>query len=303
MAADPLFEQRLRRDLHRSLDAAAGPHPTWTDSPVARRIREDGPAGRSRSLLRRPPRSTLLLAAALGVVTLTGVLVVAGGRPKDGPPPPSTLPVAIASVLPPSEGPSPSEPVEQSSTGPVEPSAAPCLTTWTHHGTYPKGGLQDGSFLWRLEGDGGHLYMQFLNSIDTVKTISIVAVDTPPLVDAEGRKIHIAGTAFYKLVIDGLTRATEITRDDMKADDPTLGPAPQVEHPIAEARRLWKPEQAGTPTQHEIWIIGVDYPACLSVRTMRDPDVYEVPQSGDNEILVTFERRPADATPSPSPPG
>jgi hypothetical protein len=95
-------------------------------------------------------------------------------------------------------------------------------------------------------------------------------------------------------VIDGLTRATEITRDDMKANEVLRGPASAiVGHPIAEARRLYKPKQVlGIPTQHEIWLIGVDFPACLTIETVRDPDLYEVLQPGDNEVLVRFSPAP-----------
>ncbi len=289
MAVDHGFEGRLRRELHASLDSAVGPHPWWTDSPAAWRIRDEGDAGAA-AAARRLPRSTLLIAAAVTAVALTGVLVVGGSlRPLSATPPPSVMPAVVASVASPSASPSAEVAVAEPSTPSARPaSEEPCLTTWTHHGTYPAGGLQDGSFLWRLEGDGGQLHMEFLNSIDTVKEISIVPVD-PPLRDSAGRAVHADGTAFFKLVIDGLTRATEITRDDMKPNDVLNGPGSTiVGHPIAEVRRLYKPKQVvGTPTQHEIWLIGVDFPACLSVRTS-PTGLYEVPQPGDNVVTVSF---------------
>ncbi len=289
MVADDRFEQRLRRDLHAHLGSVAGPHPTWADSPAARRI-EDEAIEAAGASPRRLPRSTLLIAAAVTAVALTGVLVVGGSlRPRSDTPPPSVMPAVVAPVASPPAAPSAEVAVADPSTPSAPPaSEEPCLTTWTHHGTYPAGGLQDGSFLWRLEGDGGQLHMEFLNSIDTVKEISIVPVD-PPLRDSAGRAVHADGTAFFKLVIDGLTRATEITRDDMKPTDVLKGPGSTiVGHPIAEVRRLYKPKQVvGTPTQHEIWLIGVDFPACLSVRTS-PAGLYEVPQPGDNVVIVSF---------------
>src|SRR4029079_13141724 len=94
MVADPMLEQRLRQDLRARLDGAVGPHPTWAESPVARRIREDGVDGTAdRRRIRRSRRadgvhgladrgrsrgSTLLCAGAVSVVALTGALVVGG---------------------------------------------------------------------------------------------------------------------------------------------------------------------------------------------------------------------------------
>jgi hypothetical protein len=133
--------------------------------------------------------------------------------------------------------------------------------------------------------------MSFLNSIDTVQEIGIAPV-SPPLRDGAGRSIQMDGSAFFKLVIRGPTRATHETRDDMKATDRLRGPGSSVvTHPIAEARRRSKPKGViGKPIEHEIWIIGVDYPACLSVRTSAG-GLYEVPQPGDNEITIRFDRQ------------
>jgi hypothetical protein len=295
--ADQLFEQQLRGHLHQALDAATGPHPIWADAPAAALVATDDrrPVARDR----RPSRMLVVLAAGLAA-TLVGLAVLAGGVLRSAPVPPPENGVRLPVSMP-----SPTVSQSESAVVPpsaVEPSPSPCVTQWSHRGSYPKGGLQDGSFLWRLDGDGGQLAMTFLNSIDTVKEISIVPVSAPPLRDAAGRTVHVDGSAFFKLVIEGLTRATQMTRDDMKAEEQRHGPTTTVQHPIAEARRLNKPRQVlGTPTQNEIWIIGVDYPACLSVRTLRDTSLYEVPQPGDNIILVSFERQ-SPSTPAASSP-
>jgi hypothetical protein len=114
----------------------------------------------------------------------------------------------------------------------------------------------------------------------------------------------MAGAVFYKLVIDGLTRATQETRDDMRADEAQRPFTTYVGHPIAEARRLYSPKQVlGLPTQHEIWILGIDYAACLDVRTFVG-GAYEVPQPGDNEVVIRFDRRlPGQPDASVPPPG
>jgi hypothetical protein len=180
---------------------------------------------------------------------------------------------------------------------------APCVTSWSHAGTYPPGGLMDGSFVWVLEGDGdGLLYMRFLNSMDTVRQITL-APAAGPFHDGSGREIEIAGVAHFKLTMRGLSRATEMTRDDMKATDRVHGPGIGVQPPIAEARRVETPQRVTrSPDQTEIWIIGVDYPACLAVRTAREADGYETPQPGDNILIVGFEPQPSAPT-SPAPSG
>jgi hypothetical protein len=282
MAADLRFEQQLRGELRSFLGSVDGPHPVWADAPAAASLAEDvvRPTGGAR----RPSRALVLLAAVVAIA-LVGAALVAGGafRPSPGPIPSNPI------VLPPATSPSDVAIVAPSAT--IQPSASPCVTSWSHSGTYPAGGLQDGSFLWDLSGEGGHLYLKFLNSIDTVRQITI-APASPQFHDRTGKVAEIAGTAFFKLTIRGLTRATEIARDDMLADEQLPGFAGIVQHPIAEARRVVKPKQVlGTPTRTEVWLIGVDFPACLSVRTVREADAYEVPQPGDNIMLVTFERQ------------
>jgi hypothetical protein len=316
MAADERFERGLSAALHGYLDPAAAPHPRWTGSPAQLAVAGDTAVARRPD--RRVSRTAVLLAAAVAVAVLLAALVVVGarlGQPSPPIPPPQGL------VVPPSEAPSRAPSVEPTpSTAVVRPSPsadtatlAECVTRWSHTGAYPPGGLMDGTFAWRIEGPEGSLHMDFLNAIDTVRQITI-APATPPFRGGHGKDMTIAGGAFFKLTIRGLTRATENTDDDMKATETKRGPGwTWVGPPIAEARRIRTPRQAypkvvpqGDST--EVWIIGVDGPSCLEVTTYHDPTFEEVAQPGDNSISVAFVPAPTPipaptVSPSPAPSG
>jgi len=310
MAAEDRFERGLSAVLHASLDLAKGPHPRWPGSPAQLVVTEDASVVRTG---RRVSRAAVLLAAAVAIA-LVAALVVAGGRLHATPPVPTPNGLVVApSQAPratepptPSDRPRPSAVVEGPSPSPVA-SPRTCLTRWSHSGAYPPGGLMDGSFAWRIDGAEGQLTMIFLNAIDTVRQISITPAN-PPFRGPTGRTLQIAGTAFYRLTLRGLTRATEDTDDDMKATETKRGPGLTfVVPPIAEARRIHEPARVSrTPYQTEVWIVGIDRPSCLEVGTYSNGSFEEVPQAGDNVITVAFVPAPNPlpvSIPSPSPSG
>jgi len=296
MVADPMLEQRLRQDLRAQLDGAVGPHPTWAESPVARRIREDGVDGLADR--RRIRRSTLLLAAAVSVVALTGALVVGGTfqqrtqNPPAVPPTPSpSVAASLAAVVP------------EPSTGPLAtPSAALCQTSWSHTGTKSPVGLVDGVRIDEF-GGGGELFMLFPHGLDTVQRILIEPAQ-PPFRTSAGTRVNVAGSAFFRLTIDGLTKPTPVD-DRMVAGKHAPPYLPTVSLPIAEMRRLWKPAYRSPivgPGRHstEVWAIGLSGPSCIRVRTARDG--YTADEPGDNVLIIHFDANPVrNPMPIPEP--
>jgi len=299
MAADPRFEQRVHRDLHGWLDAAVGPHPNWADAPAARRILEHGGAGDASP--RRFPRSTLLLAAAVALGTTIGALVVGGGFHGDDRPT-STNPLGvIASEAPVPTGPSPSpSSVAIVATTPTpSTSSTSCATSWSSTGTKSPKGLTDGIRIDDLGSDaGGPLMLSFGHPLDTVQRVSIAPAD-PPFVNGKGDKVTVAGEAFFKLSLRGLTKPTTIAPADMVADRPVGRFTRTVASPIVEMRRVLTPRSrlpvdgpgAGS---NEVWIIGLEHPACLRVRTAR-VGLIGADDPGDNTLLVNFDPAPSPA--------
>ncbi len=118
MAADERFERRLEAGLHRLLDQAAGPHPTWADSPARRS------AERQQERPRRSSRPLLLMAAAL-LVGLAGTLAYFGTTVVRPQPAPSA---ALASIIADASG-SPGTSPSTSATASPAPSAEPTAAT------------------------------------------------------------------------------------------------------------------------------------------------------------------------------
>jgi len=282
-----MFEERLRQGLRAQLDGALGPHPTWAESPAARRIREDGVERLPGP--RRIRRSTLLLAAAVSVVALTGAFVVGGmlqQRTQNPPvvPPTQSLSVApsvAALIIEPSTGPQPT------------PSSATCSNSWTYAGTRSPVGLVDGIRIDEFSGAGGELFMLFPHGLDTVKRILIEPAE-PPFRTSAGTKVNLAGIAYFRLTIDGLTKPTPVD-DRMVAGKRAPPYLSTVNLPIAEMRRLWKPVYRSPnvgPGRHstEVWAIGLNHPSCIRVRTARDAYTNDGP--GDNVLIVYFDPHP-----------
>ena len=91
---DPMFEKRLATLMGGVLDAEAGPHPAWTDSPAARRV-----AAGEGKVRRFPPLRMLALAAVLvvgGAVAAVGASRLLEQTPKPVP----TLPIAVVAPTP-----------------------------------------------------------------------------------------------------------------------------------------------------------------------------------------------------------
>jgi hypothetical protein len=309
MVADPVLEQRLRGELRAHLDAAAGPHPTWAESPAARQIEVDGPdAGPTR---RGPYRSALLLAAALSAITLAGVLVAGGALRQRAEVPPSVPPATVPSAPSPSVAPSAAAVSDPSASPSPGPSAATCQTSWTHAGTRSPVGLVDGIRAVEFDGTGGELALAFPHGIDTVQRILIEPAQLP-FRTSTGARVTVAGSVFFRLTIDGLTKPTAVD-DRMVAGKRTPPYLNMVSLPIAEMRRLWKPAyrspNAGPGRNStEIWGIGVTGPSCIRVRTTRDPYLGNDP--GDNVLIIDFDSHPlpipepilaSSPTPSPTP--
>ena len=292
MVADPMFEQRLRRGLRAQLDGAVGPDPTWAESPAARRIdagTED--AGPTR---RQVHRSTLLLAAALSALTVGGMLVAGGAFNQRVQDPPSIQPATVPSTPAPSVAPSAAAAVSDPSASPSDrPSAAPCKTSWTHTGTRSPVGLVDGIRAVEFAGIGGELAMAFPHGIETVQRIRVEPAE-PPFRTSTGAQVKVAGSVFFKLTIDGLTKPTAVD-DRMVAGKRSPPYLNTVSLPIAEMRRLWKPVYRSPnvgPGRNstEVWAIGLMGSSCIRVRTARDPYIGDDP--GDNVLIIDFDSHP-----------
>jgi hypothetical protein len=294
MAADERLERHLSSALHAWLDPAAGPHPSWLDSPVSLAVA----AGRAdRPGTRRVPRTALLLAAAIAIgIAIVGFALV-GGRLQA--PPPTIGPDRGVVVRPSTEPGTTPAPTSAPSPDAGRPAAAPptatCLTEWSHRGTVSPVGLVDGIRTVEFEGSEGSLLLAFMHPIDSVARIAIGPAQ-PPFVTDHGRTVEVAGSAFYRLTLRGLTRPTTDSPPDMVAGEAVRPFTRTVEPPIAEARRIRTPREAlpvdgpkGDST--EVWIIGVDRPSCLRVETGVDT-TYVARSDGDNVVIVHFDPRP-----------
>jgi hypothetical protein len=292
VVADPVFEQRLRRELRAHLDGAVGPDPTWAESPAARRI--DAGTADAGPTRRHVHRSTLLFAASLSALTLAGILVAGGALRQRTENPPSVLPATVPSAPAPSVAPSAAVAVSDPSTSPsARPSAAPCQTSWTHTGTRSPVGLVDGIRVVEFDGTGGELAMAFPHGIETVHRILIEPAE-PPFRTTNRAQVKVAGSVFYQLTIDGLTKPTAVD-DRMVAGKGSAPYLNMVSLPIAEMRRLWKPVYRSPnvgPGRNstEVWAIGLAGPPCIRVRTVRDPSLGDDP--GDNVLIIDFDSHP-----------
>ena len=296
MAADDRIERGLSAGLHAWLDPAALPHPHWDGSPAQQAVASaDLPAARPR---RRPAWTIVLVAAALVLLAL--VALWAGGRLEQHPPivPPRNGLVANPTAISPtpSATPAPSAASDRASSSPDQSgdgSAAPCLTQWSHDGAISPAGLVDGIRVDVFSGEG-ELVLAFGHTIDSVQRISI-APTQPLFVTPAGNHVHVAGSAFYQLTLRGLTRPTPVDLDMVQGvhEPPYL---PTVSAPIAEMRRIRTPRVSrpvdgpkGDST--ETWIIGLDEPECLVVRTVRTAvDLHDEP--GDNTVVIAFDPPP-----------
>jgi hypothetical protein len=304
MAADPRFEAIVADGLQAYLGPVRGPHPVWAGSPAQLRIAEPAassaaaPARRRRALSARGRSFAAVLLAAALVLVVAGIsLLAGGGRPQVHPiiaspasserPTPSGSPGALASPAA----------LSEPSAGPT-PTASPCLTSWSHAGTISPAGLVDGIRTVAFDGYDGRLAMVFGHSLDSVQQISI-APTRPPFKDSAGHRITVAGQTFFQLALKGLTGPTAL---DVAPEEMVQGVKPSspfvstVAAPITELLRVEKPV-ARTPVvgpkshSTEIWIIGLDGPTCLSVRTLQDPG-YGNLDPGPNAVVVSFDPTP-----------
>ena len=129
----------------------------------------------------------------------------------------------------------------------------------------------------------------FGHPLDTVKRIQIEPAE-PPFRTSTGTRVNVAGSAFFRLTIEGLTRPTPVN-DRMVADKHTPPYFPTVGLPVEEMRRLRKPINASPnagPGRNstEVWVIGVTGPSCIRVRTARQSYTDE---PGDNALVVDFD--------------
>ena len=115
MTAGHDFERRLTADLRRELDAVAGPHPMWAESPAAGRIAD------RRGGIRWPGR---LLAVAAVIAVASGIALFAGlRRDSAGGGCPTLADYAAASAQP--------TPVDGAAPGVTFPPVAPTATMTT----------------------------------------------------------------------------------------------------------------------------------------------------------------------------
>lgn len=115
MAADDRFEGRLEAGLHRLLDSATGPHPTWAEAPARRRAELEG------ARRRRPSGPLLLLAAALIISLAAGAVFVAGQHNEPAPRHGPTSSLAALALVTPAPMPSSSAVARPSDIPGVEP--------------------------------------------------------------------------------------------------------------------------------------------------------------------------------------
>ena len=288
MAVDRSFERTLAERFHRDLDAAVGPHPQWAGSPAALKIQDEPRAAVTPR--RRVSWATVLLAAAVAAALIGTGLLIAGGLQQRSLPGPSASPAAVVPAL----SPSPATPTPQASTSPsAGPSATPlavaCQTSWTHTGTTSPVGLVDGIRVDAFDGAGGELVFVFGHPLDTVKRIQIEPAE-PPFRTSTGTRVNVAGSVFFLLTIEGLTKPTPVD-DRMVPGKHTPPYLPTVGLPIAEMRRLTKPAY-GSPNagpgrkSTEVWVIGMTGPSCIRVRTARESYTDEL---GDNALVVAFD--------------
>lgn len=292
MAADTGFEARLRSDLRDALDAVTGPHPGWATSPAAQAIRAGGPDAETQPRGRGP---LLLIAAAIGLVAVAGAVAAGGGSRRTDSPGPTAPAVAVVSTISPSDHVSSATAPAASAMASSATTSPTCATSWSSTGTKDPKGLADGIRTVELDGFEGKLLIAFGHPLDTVQGISIAPTE-PPFVDSAGTTHRVAGTSFLRLTMKGLTRATQDTPADMVAGQVVAHFTRTVEPPITEMRRIEVPkERLPTigPKDHstEAWIIGLDYPACVDVRTVRETG-YGPDEPGDNAIVVSFPPRP-----------
>ena len=122
----------------------------------------------------------------------------------------------------------------------------------------------DGIRTTEFDGSEGRLVMAFLHPFDAVARISI-APTAPPFVTDHGKTVRVAGSAFYRLTLQGLTRQTG-SPTDMVAGAVVPHFTPTVALPIAEMRRIRTPRErlaVDGPGRDstEVWIIGLEQPA------------------------------------------
>ena len=200
-----------------------------------------------------------------------------------------TLPSAAATTTP-STRPAPSDDAGRASPAPAT-SPPACVTEWSHRGTVSPKGLMDGIRTTEFDGSEGRLVMAFLHPFDAVARISI-APTAPPFVTDHGKTVRVAGSAFYRLTLQGLTRQTG-SPTDMVAGAVVPHFTPTVALPIAEMRRIRTPRErlaVDGPGRDstEVWIIGLEQPSCLRIGTYANPGLSEG-GTGDNVVTVAFE--------------
>ncbi len=293
MATDDRADIVVSTALRRYLGSAVGPDGQWVNAPASRIIASLALEPRR---AHRWPRPSLLLAAALTVLLAAAAILVSGGltRPSVPPPVPPNAPLVA-----PTDTHTPTDATRSPAAVVTEPTPndtpAPCRDTWSSTGTASAKGLQDGIRTVKFDGSEGYLVMIFGHPIDSVHQISVVPVE-PPFVTSAGRTVKVAGGAFFRLTLSGLTRPTDIAPDDMVAGVPVGHFTPTVASPIMEMRRLRKPRlrrpvDGPSSDAAEVWIIGVDYPSCLRVTTTHTAGYSDDPD-GDNMVVVRFDPRP-----------
>ena len=200
-----------------------------------------------------------------------------------------TLPSAAATTTP-STRPASSDDASLGSPAPVA-SPPACVAEWSHRGTVSPKGLMDGIRTTEFDGSEGRLVMAFLHPFDAVARISI-APTAPPFVTDHGKTVRVAGSAFYRLTLQGLTRQSG-SPTDMVAGAVVPHFTPTVALPIAEMRRIRTPRErlaVDGPGRDstEAWIIGLEQPSCLRIGTYSNPGLSEG-GTGDNVVTVAFE--------------
>jgi hypothetical protein len=236
------------------------------------------------------------MAAALAVVTMTGLVVLGGGLRRTGPSPaPSGLPATIASIAPPSAGPSPSVDALAEASPSAVASTSPCRTWWaqtaTTANTWPGHRMELDSFrTGTQEIYGSGLTITLRQPVSALPRISIQPIN-PPFKSQGGRPLTIAGSTFLAVRLEGLTRHyIQAENFDMAAHDVApgqlLGPGIfGVVPPVREIRLIR--DTVGT-TGKQLWIVGLEHPVCLRPVTEYEL-ITDGEPPGDNVIFIGLD--------------
>jgi hypothetical protein len=278
VATDDRFEPMLAAAVRRYLDSVDGPHGVWADAPMARALGDLHAEHRSP----RPwPRASLLFAAAIAVVLASAAVLVAGGQTRPALPPPTTAPLVAPRVSP---SPSPAvvivDPAATATPAPPTTTPGECLTSWSQAGSGSAPPTKQSQMnLEDLDDTNGRfgfgLYLILSEAVADLDHIMIEPTH-PPFHNAAGHTVEVSGSSFLRLAIRGL----EYDQSAVHLPSTQLGPGSGgVVPPITAIEQI---QRSGI---EHVWIIGLESPVCLTVRTSYDTVDGSKPAS-DNVVFI-----------------